>query len=107
MFDIDELMQRIRQVPAFTRMLTQDGKIIPLSADDETWLTCLAGPSHVVEPSFGVMEGDEVAIVEGPLKGFETQIKKIDRHKRLAYVEVRLLGRTKLIKVGAEVVRKR
>ena len=36
----------------------------------------------------------------------EAQIKKLDRHKRLAYVEVHLMGRTKLIKVGAEIVRK-
>lgn len=106
MLDIDELTQQIRQVPAFTRVLTQDGKIIPLSADDEAWLMRLTGPEHLVEPSIGFMEGDEVVIVQGPLKGFETQIKKIDRHKRLAYVEVRLLGRTKLIKVGAEIVRR-
>lgn len=106
MLDIDKLTQQIRQVPAFTRVLTQDGKIISLSADDEAWLMRLAGPDHVVEPSLGVMEGDEVVIVQGPLKGFETQIKKIDRHKRLAYVEVQLLGRTKLVKVGLEIVRK-
>ena len=60
----------------------------------------------MVEPSYGFIEGDQVVITKGPLVGFEAQIKKLDRHKRLAYVEVHLMGRTKLIKVGAEIVRK-
>ena len=109
MLDIDELAQQIKQVPAFTRVLAMDGKIIPLSADEERWLRALtgAGTSHVVDPSYGFVEGDRVTITDGPLMGFETQIKKLDRHKRLAYVEVHLMGRTKLIKVGAEIVRKR
>ena len=98
----------VRRAPAFARVLAQDGKIIPLSADEERWLQALAGAGegHVVEPSYGFIEGDRVVITEGPLVGFEAQIKKLDRHKRLAYVEVPLLGRTKLIKVGAEIVRK-
>lgn len=108
MLDIDELAQQVRRAPAFARVLAQDGKIIPLSADEERWLQALAGAGegHVVEPSYGFIEGDRVVITEGPLVGFEAQIKKIDRHKRLAYVEVHLMGRTKLIKVGAEIVRK-
>ena len=108
MLDVDELSREIRQAPPRAAMLMQDGKIIPLSADEERWLQALAGAGegHVVEPSYGFIEGDQVVITEGPLVGFEAQIKKLDRHKRLAYVEVHLMGRTKLIKVGAEIVRK-
>ena len=108
MLDINDLAERIKQVPAFARVLAQNGKIIPLSADEERWLRVLTGTGseHVVEPSYGFVEGDRVVITDGPLVGFETKIRKIDRHKRLAYVEVPLLGRTKLIKVGAEIVRK-
>ena len=43
MTDIDELAQQIKQVPAFARVLAQDGKIIPLSADEERWLCALTG----------------------------------------------------------------
>lgn len=108
MTDVDELAQQIKQVPAFARALAQDGKIIPLSADEERWLCALTGTGseHVVDPSYGFIEGDQVVITTGPLVGLETRIKKLDRHKRLAYVEVHLMGRTKLIKVGAEIVRK-
>lgn len=106
MLDIEDIARKIRMAPAFSRVLSQDGKIIPLSADEERWICALTGASHVVEPSYGYVEGDRVTITDGPLKGIESSIKKIDRHKRLAHVEVRLLGRTKVVKVGAEIVRK-
>ena len=101
-----DLAQQIKQAPAFARVLTQDGKIVPLSAAECDWLVRLTGPTHVVEPSIGVIEGDRVTITDGPLVGMESQIKKIDRHKRLAYLDVHLLGRTKTVKVGVEIVRK-
>ncbi len=107
MGDIEELSQKIKAAPPFARMLAHNGTIIPLNADEERWLQTLTGTTHVVEPSIGAAEGDRVVITDGPLVGFETQIKKIDRHKRLAYVEVRLLGRTKTIKVGVEIVSKK
>lgn len=106
MLDIDEVVGQLRRVPAFTKVLSVNGSFIPLSQDEESWLKALTGESHVVDPSYGFVEGDRVVITDGPLVGLETQIKKLDRHKRLAYVEVRLLGRTKLVKVGAEIVRK-
>ena len=104
--DIEELSKTIKQAPPFAQVLAHNGTFIPLDADEEQWLQALTGATHVVEPSIGVAEGDRVVITAGPLVGLENQIKKIDRHKRLAYVEVRLLGRTKTIKVGVEVVRK-
>lgn len=104
---IDVLARSLTRVPAFTRVLAQqDGTIVPLSADEEDWLRRLTGESHIVEPSVGVMEGDRVVVTEGPLAGMESHIVRIDRHKRLAYVEVQLMGRAKLIKVGIEIVRK-
>ena len=57
--------------------------------------------------SVGVIEGDRVIVTEGPLKGHEAQITKIDRHKRAAYLDMRMFGRHKTIKVGLEIVRKR
>lgn len=104
---IDVLARSLTRVPAFTRVLAQqDGTIVPLSADEEDWLRRLTGEGHIVEPSVGVMEGDRVVVTEGPLAGMESHIVRIDRHKRLAYVEVQLMCRAKLIKVGIEIVRK-
>ena len=38
--------------------------------------------------------------------GYEGGIQKIDRHKRLAYVEIKMLGRTTVVKLGLEIVSK-
>ena len=46
-------------------------------------------------------------IQTGPLKGNEGLIKKIDRHKRKAWLELNLLGRTVETQVGLEIVEKR
>lgn len=104
--EVTEISERLRRVPAFTKLLAVDGRIVPLSQDEVAWLHALTGDDYVVEPSIGVMEGDRIVIVRGPLKGLEAQIRKIDRHKRIAYVEGRLFGRPNVIKVGLEVVSK-
>ena len=39
------------------------------------------------------MEGDEIVILNGPLMNQTGLIKKLDRHKRLAYLEMEILGR--------------
>lgn len=38
-------------------------------------------------------EGDEAVYMEGNLKSFERQIKRFDKHRRLAIVETELFGR--------------
>lgn len=54
-----------------------------------------------------MIEGDEVVILNGPLMGHVGLIKKIDRHKRLAYLEIEMLGRKKNVKIGLEIVGKK
>ena len=105
--NIDRVSQELYHVPAFTRLLGNNGKFIPLNKDEMQWLHALTRPgTHTVEMSEGVIEGDQIIVNEGPLKGLEATIKKIDRHKRLAYLDMRFFDRPKLIKVGLEIVRK-
>ena len=50
---------------------------------------------------------DKVIITEGPLKGMEGMIKKIDRHRRTAAIEIEMFDRKVLMNVGLEIVEKR
>lgn len=106
--DVSKVMERLARVPAFTRLLGKsDERILPLSPDEVAWINSLMEPvTKVVEASVGVIEGDHVVVTSGPLKGHEALISKVDRHKRLAYLDMRMFGRTKTIKVGLEIVRK-
>ena len=106
--DLPELAQSCH-TPAFTRLLggTND-RFLPLSSDEVAWLNAFTDvQTHVVGMSEGVIEGDDVRITKGPLRGMEAQIAKIDRHKRLAWLDIRMCGREKQVKVGLEIVRKR
>ncbi len=106
--DPDALAAGLRGLPGFSRLLGVSGeRFLPLTPGEEAWLGALANPeTHVVELSQGVIEGDRVRVSAGPLMGLESAIRKVDRHKRAAWIEVSLMGRTKLVKVGLEIVRK-
>ena len=103
------LRHQMEAVPKFTRLLggTND-RFMSLSSDEVAWLNALTdAKTHVVGMSEGVIEGDEVRITKGPLRGMEAQIARIDRHKRLAELDIWMCGRKKRVKVGLEIVRKR
>ena len=81
---------------------------IPLDDQEAAFVNAFTKPGQrVVEFSNGVMEGDEIVILNGPLMNQTGLIKKLDRHKRLAYLEMEILGRKKTVKIGLEIVRKR
>lgn len=103
------LCEALRRVPAFTRILTFAGDIcLPLSDDEVAWINAVTNAdTHVMTMSEGIIEGDRVMVVRGPLKGREVSITRVDRHKRLAWVDVDMFGREKTIRVGLEIVSKR
>ena len=106
--DPERLAVRLRAVPVFMRLLGNDDSFTPLFPDEVTWLEAFTtAKTHVVEMSRGVIEGGAVVVTDGPLKGREAQITKINRHKRLAYLDMHMFGRTKSVRIGLEIVRKR
>ncbi len=103
----EKLAVALRGVPAFTRLLGNNDMFTPLTDQEVAFVNAFTEPGRrVVRMSEGVIEGDEIVILKGPLMHQTGLIKKIDRHKRLAYLEIQMLGRTKTVKVGLEIVRK-
>lgn len=105
----EQVREVLGRVPAFTRMLTSAGDTcLPLTADEVAWINATTNmDTHVMEMSEGVIEGDRVMVIRGPLKGYEARITRIDRHKRLAWVDMDMFGRHKAIRVGLEIVSKK
>lgn len=104
--DVDEVARELREVPTFTRLLGSDTGFVPLTDDELIWMNALTRPGHrSVKMSHAVKEGDHVRVVDGPLTGFEGHIVKVNAHKRLAWIELPIMGRAKVVKVGLEVVR--
>ena len=101
-----ELKQRLRKVPAMTKLLQAGDDIVAVYPEEENLLRNLGGDNHVIDLSSGVMEGDKVVVTKGPLKNNEYRIRKIDRHKRKAILEVKLFHRTIDMPVGLEIIKK-
>ena len=105
--DIDALEAELRKVPAFTKLLASGDAFLPLAPEEIDWIAAFTeSGDRVIEMSEGVIEGDQVRITKGPLRHHEGWIKKINRHKRLAYLEIEMFGRTLEAKVGLGIVKK-
>ena len=100
--------EALKKVPRFSKLIRdyEDNEIYPISPEEEQFLKRLSGDGEEVDLSYGVIEGDAVRIISGGLMGLESVIRKIDRHKRVAYIEMRIFGEIKLLEVGLEVVEK-
>lgn len=79
----------------------------PLYAEEEAHLQRLLRDGYVAVYSEGIMEGNRIVVIEGALKGFEGRVKKVLRHKRLAVLEMPLMGRTVEVTVGLGIVERR
>lgn len=90
----------------YVKLLRDNEYIIPLSKADEQMVTELSDENHVVRASLGYIRGDRLIVTDGPLKGHEGEVVKIDRHKRIAILATEFLGEKRNITVGLEVVRK-
>lgn len=75
-----------------------------LREEEQAFLSSLMDEEYLVKHSVGMIEGDRVVIMEGPLIGFESKIVKINRHNRMAYLDQELLGRP--IKISLEIIKK-
>lgn len=106
---IEELYRELKHVPALTKLLGHsEGRLfIPLSSGEAEWLEKVtAGGTEAPLSRIAVSEGDEVTVLEGPLKDMEGNIKKINLHRRIAEVEVEFMGRKTIIHLGIEIVAK-
>lgn len=103
------LLSELKRIPASIRLLSQngcEGEATPLSEEERDWIIAFTDDAHCVRMSEGYIEGESITVTGGPLLGQEAIIKKIDRHKRRALVEVTMFGRVTTATIGLEIVRK-
>ena len=104
--NIDELFFQLREVSGLTKLLGTGEDVIPLTETETAFLQRFGGEDQIVEMSEGIIEKSRIRILSGPLMGMEGQIRKIDRHKRKAWLEVEMFGRIQQVEVGLEVAMK-
>lgn len=109
----EELYQALKRIPQMTRILGTGEKWTAMTAKDIETVRRLASPQGKslrerwrMNFSEGYLKGDKIIVIDGPLKGMESSISRIDRHKRLAWLSIDVLGEPREIAVGLEIIRK-
>lgn len=101
--------QELKKIPRLTRLLGREVDVfLPIEESKEQLFKSMIDDNYEVPSSSGVIEGDTVIITSGALKGKEALIKRIDRHKRVAILQMEMFGGfVTNVELGLEVVGKR
>jgi transcriptional antiterminator NusG len=79
---------------------------VKLSEDEKKFLLVFCNDEYIVEDSKGFILGDKVFVTSGPLRGKESVIRKINRHKRRAEIELIWFGQIRHVCVALEIMSK-
>lgn len=98
-----ELEEALERIPhTVTPVRIGDG-FYPIRAEEETFLRQMLDEQDCIRNSVGYLVDGQLLVTQGPLKAATARIRKIDRHKRLAEVEVQLFEESRRVKLGLEV----
>ena len=100
---ISEVLGRMTE---FTRLLGTGSSFCPVRPEEEELLIKLTNGKEEIGMSYGVIEKGVLKVRSGVLRGMESRIKKIDRHKRKGFLSMRLEDQEKLVGVGLEITEK-
>lgn len=103
---IETFAEYIKHSDQFAVILSTDDKFTPVNVEEVFLIENAYENNGVLGSSIGIIEGDKVKILSGPLIGKEGLIKSINRHKRTAIIEFNMFGRVSNIKIGLEIVSK-
>lgn len=101
---VNDLLFKVKKIPKLIKILGNENEIIPLYDKEVKFLMRFGKEDHLIKMSQGYIENDRIIIIDGPMKDYEGTIKKINRHKRNAVIEVEFFGRTMEAKVGLEII---
>ena len=108
--DVQQLFIELYWIPGFTRLLGREAdtyNFVPLDKDESRMIDILYGAENgrVTEISnIEVREGEMIRVLDGPLAGLETQIKKVNLHKRQVTIEYMMCGRLVTSSVAINIV---
>lgn len=101
-----KLSEELKKYTNVFSVFEMDGRLIPVEQEEESFLRELCGIGHHSKMSRGFIRNGQTVVTEGPLRGKENLIRKIDRHKRIARLGMSEAGKLREIQVGLEIVSK-
>ena len=108
--DVKRLFRQLYFTPGFQKILGREGitdNFVPLDQDESRMVDILYNKNNnrITEISnIQVKEGEMIRVLDGPLAGLETQIKKVNLHKRTVTIEYKMCGRLVTSNIGINIV---
>ena len=86
-------------------ILKQEDRFTPISEDEKKIISYFTGDNGVAGVSLGIKENGKTRIIEGPLKGMDHMIVKVERNKKRAWIKLHnFLGQDREIPFALEMV---
>lgn len=85
--DTEALERQLDLITEFHQLVRQGDAVATLAPEEVALVRGLGGLSRTVGVSLGEIVAGELVVRRGPLMGREGIIAKIDRHKRVAYLD--------------------
>ena len=105
-FDSKTLEKLLWRIPNVVSPVRIGGDFNALNKEEEQYLRQLMDEYNCIAMSYGYIADNQLMIYKGPLSGKSDMVKKIDRHKRIADIEVYLWHQPKRVRVGLEIIDK-
>ena len=108
--NVRELFRQLYFTPGFQKLLGREEgteNFVPLDKDESRMIDILysVNNNRITEISnIEVKEGEMIRVLDGPLMGLETQIKKVNLHKRTVLVEFMMCGRLVTAPIGINII---
>ncbi len=102
----EELYEELKRVPRLTKVLGREmDYFFALGEEEKRLVEHIGGREHKAALSrVAVEEGKRVYVIQGPLKGYEGDILKVNLHKREVVMGVEFMGRKVELRMGVDMV---
>jgi transcription termination/antitermination protein NusG len=95
----------LKKASGFIKFLKSNFEIVPIREEERSLLYNLVAKDEIIRQSRVVFdENNRIIVVDGPMKGMEGAIVKVDRRKGRAKVLLALHGKSFLVDLGFEVM---
>jgi transcriptional antiterminator NusG len=102
-----EIYWKIKRVPGFFRFLKSNYDIQPLADEERDLLVHFLSFGEIIKSSTVIFdENSRVQVLNGPMKGLEGRIIKVDKRKGRAKIRLDMYGDSFLVDVGIEIIEK-
>ena len=104
----DEVFGLIKQEKKCMGMLKSGNELIPISEEDKQIIQFFTGNDGIAGVSLCVLENGRLKILDGPLKGMDDKIFRLERNNKKAWIRVQnLLGKDRELSFAVEIVDKK